>query len=165
MVCYELGTLRPLVLRCLPKQLRPRRDVFLLRPLSHPSHAAVPLVEEVHHTVPADPVLFNHVPDNICSHMAMWLPRWMALLPNRLHGHANFPILKLLHADLQQAQCVSKEGAPERLSSIDKWTCKRDAIDGARCTQETESGLTFEKPSPHSHCSALANAARRYLLI
>lgn len=41
------------VLRCLPKQLRPRRDVFLLRPLSHPSHAAVPLVEEVHHTVPA----------------------------------------------------------------------------------------------------------------
>lgn len=41
------------VLRCLPKQLCPRRDVFLLRPLSHPSHTAVPLVEEVHHTVPA----------------------------------------------------------------------------------------------------------------
>lgn len=35
------------------KLLRPRCDVFLLRPLSHPSHSAVPLVEEVHHAVTA----------------------------------------------------------------------------------------------------------------
>lgn len=41
------------VLRPRPQQLRPRRDVLLLRPLSHPSHAALPVVEEAHHTVTA----------------------------------------------------------------------------------------------------------------
>lgn len=50
-------SLRPLcllsVLRRIPQQLRPRRDVFLLWPVSHPSHPAVPLVEEIHHTVTA----------------------------------------------------------------------------------------------------------------
>lgn len=37
------------VLRPLAELLRPRRDVLVLRPLSHPVHAALPLVEEAHH--------------------------------------------------------------------------------------------------------------------
>lgn len=41
------------VLRPRPQQLRPRRDVLLLRPLGHPGHAALPVVEEAHHTVTA----------------------------------------------------------------------------------------------------------------
>lgn len=42
--------LRPLsFLRPLSQLLRPRRDVLVLRPLSHPVHAALPLVEEAHH--------------------------------------------------------------------------------------------------------------------
>lgn len=167
MVRYELGTLRPLILWRLPKQLRPRRYVFLLRPVSHPSHPAIPLVEEVHHTVSADPVLSNHVADDVRGHMALRLPQGMAVLPNKLHGHTHLPLLKLLRSDLQEAQWLSKEGAPERLSCIYKWTCKWDAVNGAHRTQEAEGGLTFEKPPPNSHCSVLANAARRfkYLLI
>lgn len=41
------------VLRSRPEQLRSCRDVLVLRPLSHPSYAALPLVEEAHHTVTA----------------------------------------------------------------------------------------------------------------
>lgn len=69
--------------------------------------------------------------------------------------------------DLQQAQGFSKEGAPERISSIDERTCKRDAVSGAQCTQEAEAGLTFEKLSLNCLCSELTNAARKnmYLLI
>lgn len=145
MVRHELGALWPFVLRSLPEQLRPCCNVFLLWPLSHPSHAALPLVEEVHHTVSAGPVLPNHVPDNMRSHMAMWFPHGMAVLPNKLHGYAHFPFLKLLRSDLQEAQCFSKEGAPERLSCIEKWTCQWDASYGAQRTQEAEGGLTFGK--------------------
>ena len=70
-----------------------------------------------------------------------------------------------LTQDLQEAQRFSKEGAPERLSGINERTRKRDAVYGAHRTQETEGGLTLEEPSPNSHCSALANAARRYIFI
>lgn len=45
-----------------------------------------------------DPVLFNHVPDFVRSRLAMWLPNGMAVLPNKLHGHAYFPFLKLLRS-------------------------------------------------------------------
>ncbi|XP_068435730.1 very long chain fatty acid elongase 5-like isoform X2 [Clinocottus analis] len=111
------------------------------------------------------PVLFNHVPDDVCSDLAMQLPQGMAVLPNKLHGHTHFPFLKLLHTDLQKAKWFSKEGAPKWRSCINEWTCKRDASHGALCTQQTEGGLTFEKPPPDSHCSGLANAARRYMYL
>lgn len=159
MVCHELDPLRPLVLWRLHKQLCPRGDVFLLRPLSHPSCASVSLVEEIHHTVTADPVLPNRVPDNVCGHMAVWLPLWMAPLPNKLHVHAHYPFLKLLLSDLQEAPWFSEEGSPEWLSSINKRTSKWGAIYGACCTREAEGGLTFENLSPNSHCGVLASAA------
>lgn len=69
--------------------------------------------------------------------------------------HYVFPLS--LTQDLQEAQGFSEEGAPERLSCINKWTCKLDANYGAHCAQETEGGLT------HFSLCALANAARRYM--
>lgn len=41
------------VLRPHPQLLRARGDVFLLRPLGHPGHAALPVVEEAHHAATA----------------------------------------------------------------------------------------------------------------
>lgn len=63
-----------------------------------------------------------------------------------------------LAQDIQEAQWLSKKGAPEWLGFINKWTCKWDAICGAQRTQETEDGLTFAKPLL---TVVLANAARR----
>lgn len=95
-------------------------------------------MEEVHHTVTADPVLFNDVADNVCSHMAVWHTRWMAVFPNRIRHHTYFLLRKLLHSDVQEAACFPTEGSPERLSVIYERTCKRDALSGTLCTEETE---------------------------
>lgn len=45
---------------------------------------------------PTDPVLFNHIPDLVCGHMAVRLLRWMAVLPDKLLGHTRHPVCKLL---------------------------------------------------------------------
>lgn len=66
--------LRPLsFLRPLSQLLRPRRDVLVLRPLSHPVHAALPLVEEAHHAAATGgfpPAGFNQ---NLCDFFFLFL--------------------------------------------------------------------------------------------
>lgn len=116
-------------------------------------------MEEVHHTVTAGPVLYYCVPDPVCSHLALRLPHPMAVLPNKLHVDAHYPLLKLLLSDVQEAACLSTEGASEWLQPINKRTLERDAVGSERHTQEAAGGLTLEESN--SHCSLLADAARR----
>lgn len=46
----------------------------------------------------AGPVLFDHVTLAVCRHMALRLPHRVALLPNKLHGHAHFLFLQFLQS-------------------------------------------------------------------
>lgn len=48
-----------------------------------------------------DSILFDHVPDHLCSHLAMWFPQRVAVFPDILCRHTYCPFLKLLHSGEQ----------------------------------------------------------------
>lgn len=52
------------------------------------------------------PVLFEHFTFPVGGPVALWIPYGMALLPNKLHGHAHFLLLQFLHTGEWFFHCI-----------------------------------------------------------
>lgn len=145
-VCDELGPLRPLLLRRHTEQLHPCPHVLVLRSVVRPVRAPIPLVEEVYHSGATAAVCADNHPDQLRGPLAVHVPSWVAVLPDRIHDLSDHSLHKLLRSDLQQEGGLSEERAPEGPPERVRGCCERthqQLFPGKqREAEETTEGLT-----------------------
>ncbi|XP_072688736.1 very long chain fatty acid elongase 5 isoform X3 [Canis lupus baileyi] len=94
-----------------------------------------------HSSVCAD----NH-PDQLWGHLAMFVPPWVAVLPDWIHDLSDCSLHKLLYSDLQQegglAEKRASEGPPEWVCGCGERTHKQLFFPGKQCeAEEATEGL------------------------
>ncbi|XP_070274510.1 very long chain fatty acid elongase 5 isoform X2 [Myotis yumanensis] len=101
-----------------------------------------------HYSVCAD----NHT-DHLWGHLAMFVPSWLVIFPNRIHDFPDYSLHKLLHSDLQQAGILpaerAPEGPPEWVPGRRQRTHQQLFIPGKQCeAEEATEGLRSKSCKP-----------------
>ncbi|XP_045860693.1 elongation of very long chain fatty acids protein 5 isoform X3 [Meles meles] len=86
----------------------------------------------------------NH-PDQLRGHLAVYIPSWVAVLPDWIHDLSDCSLHKLLHSDLQEgglAEERAPEGPPERVRGCRERTHQQLFFPGKQCeAEEATEGL------------------------
>ncbi|XP_042527859.1 elongation of very long chain fatty acids protein 5 isoform X2 [Dipodomys spectabilis] len=96
-------------------------------------------------------VCADHHPDELRGAVAVLLPAWLALLPDRVHDLPDCALHQLLHPDLQQEGGLSEERLPERPPERVRDCCERarqQLLPPRQQCQAPEAAEGLKRPRP-----------------
>lgn len=103
-------------------------------------------MEEVYHSGATASVCADNHPDQLWGHLAVFVPPWVAVLPDWIHDLSDCSLHKLLYSDLQQegglAEERASEGPPEWVCGCGERTHQQLFFPGKQCeAEEATEGL------------------------